>query len=98
MNKVREYREERCDEKGQIKSSNISKNNSKVIKELNTKMKKEELVVFTNEKSAKLTADSVTNYMEALDKHSGGDVIIGDYKVRDTEKSMYQHLSQLQDV
>ena len=52
------------------------------------------MVVFTTDKSAKLTVDSVANYMEALDKHSGDDVIIEDAKVKDIEKNMNQHLSQ----
>ena len=87
MCKVREYREKRCNSKGHIRSCNISYTNKNGLKELTKKVKEKEIDVFTTDKSGKLTADSVSNYLDALDKHSGDDIVIDDDRVKVTEKT-----------
>ena len=49
-------------------------------------------MVFTTDKSSKLTADSTTNYRNALDDHIKDDILIDKKKVKQIENQMNQHL------
>ena len=96
MRKVREYIEKRCNRKGFIKDSNISKAKARGLKEVKEKIKSKEWVVFTSDKSGKLTADTVPNYTRALKEHTLGDTIIAENKVKTIEKEMNQHLNLIE--
>ena len=92
LNKIREYRDKRCNKNGWVKERNISKTESEGIEEIKDKIKKKDIVVFTTDKSKRLTADSVENYSRALDDHVKNDTVIDEKKVRQLEVRMNQHL------
>jgi hypothetical protein len=56
------------------------------------------VVVFTTDKSNKLSIDSTGNYLEAVMKHTEKDEKVGEDKVREIEKELNQHLSHLNKV
>ena len=53
LNTVREYQENKCDDKGLIKKKNICKTETDGLKEIKEKINNKEMVVFTTDKSAK---------------------------------------------
>ena len=92
--KTREYLDEFCDNKGRIKESNLSKEVRTGIKEIKCKIKAGEGVVFTTDKSSRLSMDSVENYNEALMKHVQGDSIADEKEVDKAELEMSRHSAQ----
>ena len=64
------------------------------IREIKERRKSKELVVFTTDKSNRLTADTVKNYEEALEPHVKDDTVINEKKVRQIENEMNNQLRQ----
>ena len=93
LRKVLEFKEKRCNEKGWLKEKNISKGQSDGLKEIGDKIKNKEIVVFTTDKSSRFTADSPSNYKNALNDHIKDDVIVNKKTVKQIETKMNQHLS-----
>ena len=66
LNKVQEYKEEHCNDKGWLKKYNISKAKSEGLKEVRDRVKQKEIVVFTTDKTGEFTVDTAAYYEEAL--------------------------------
>ena len=49
-------------------------------------------MVFSSDKSSKLTVDTVENYTKAILKHSKDDLVTEKKKVMEIERKMNQHL------
>ena len=92
LNKVKEYKENKCNEKGCIKNQNVSKQQADGLKEV--KENNDEYIVFTTDKSGHFTVDSPQNYEKAMDKHVRGDNKINIKKVRTIEIRMNHHQKQ----
>ena len=89
--KVVEYTQKHCNEKGWTKS-NLNKEEIDGMKEAKAKIKNKECVFFKTDKSSKLCVDSVQNYAEAVSEHTVGDRIIDWDEVSSIEKLMNNHL------
>ena len=94
MNKVEEYKSVKCNSQGWVKKRNISRSEADGLKEIKEKVKNKEMVVFSTDKSSKLTADTVSNYNKALEKHVENDIKIDQKKVRKIENDMNNHMRQ----
>ena len=74
---VREnYVKKKCDEKGNIKASNVDTKTKQGIKSLQDRAKKGELLVVPSDKSGKLCVNSVENYVAAMEPHIKNDPVI----------------------
>ena len=93
LNKVREFKEKKCNNKGWIKKKNVSKSEEEGLKKVKERIKSKEIVVFSSDKSSKLTVDTVQNYTTAISEHAKDDTIVGKKKVQETERRMNQHLA-----
>ena len=95
MNKVKEYKEKKCNDKGFIKKKNIERVVEEGLKEVTDKVKQNKIVVFSTDKTGKFSVDSVENHQEALMEHVQNDTKINVEKVRKLEKKCNSHLKQL---
>ena len=74
---VREnYVKKKCDDKGNIKASNIDTKTKQGIRSLQDRAKKGELLVVPSDKSGKLCVNSVENYVAAMEPHIKNDPVI----------------------
>ena len=89
LRKVEEYKQKRCNKNGIIKKGNISRVEFEGLKEIR---EDKEMVVFSTDKSKRLTADSVPNYEKALNEHTKDDTKISEKEVRKIEAKMNNHL------
>lgn len=94
LNKVREYRDKNCNEKGFVKKGNINNEVSNGIKSIKERVKEKEIVVFTTDKTGEFTVDSTTSYLEELNKHTLNDKKISRKKVKQLENKCNDHLKQ----
>ena len=94
LNKAREYIEEKCNEKGYIKKSNISNDVKDGIKSLKNRVKEKEVVVFTTDKTGEFSIDTTDNYLEVLNEHTQNDKKINEKKVKIIENRCNDHLKQ----
>ena len=94
LNKVKEYKENNCNDKGFIKNKNIDKVVEDGLKEVTEKVKQHEMVVFSTDKTGKFSVDTVENHQDALMEHVANDTKINRKKVRILEKKCNSHLKQ----
>ena len=88
LRKVSDYKEKKCNDKGWIRNGNISKEQASGLKQIKERMKNKEVVVFSSDKSSKLTVDTVENYTKAIMKHAKDDLITDKKKVMEIERKM----------
>ena len=91
---VSDYQKEHCDSKGRIIKQNISKSEEKAIKEVKERVQKQEIVVFTTDKSGRFAVDTPKNYEEAVMVHTRNDKKIEEDKIKQVENKMNQHMKQ----
>ena len=94
INKIREYKETNCNEKGFIKKGNVSRAVSDGIKSIKERTKEKEIVVYTTDKTGELSVDTTTNYVEALSAHTVNDTKVNKKKVKSLENKCNDHLKQ----
>ena len=85
------YREENCDTKGNIIEENLTQLQKQGLVSMEEKKKKGRLVVSQTDKSGKLTASSMENYVEQEQKHVKGDRPIGGKEVKEIQKTLQHH-------
>ncbi len=78
MNVVTDYIHKDCDSKGNIKKSNMTRDEIRGLNECSEKGKSREQVYYMTDKSKMLSADSPSNYITAMTKHIEGDNEISD--------------------
>ena len=93
MRVITEFKRKRCNNKGWLKKSNVSKEQLEGLKERKDKVNTGEMVVYATDKTNKLTADSMTNEGDALDKHTKDDKKKTNESDKKKEREMNQHLS-----
>ena len=71
--------------------NNLKVTQVKAIKDLNVKMKDENLVCFESDKTGHLTLDTMENYVKKMNKHIENDVVIPARKVRTIENKLNEH-------
>ena len=91
MDEVKTYIAKECDEKGNIKKTNLSKQEHEGLKECNKLNKDGKQVYYTTDKSRKMAVDTPENYIEAMKKHTDGDKKVTQEEVRDIEKKLNGH-------
>ena len=94
MDTVREYKREHCDNKGNFKQNNLSKEEVEGMKEIKDKIKQKEIVVFSTDKSGRFSVDSPKNYEEAVKLHTKNGVEIDIDSVKKIENKVNQHMRQ----
>ena len=85
-----EYRKEFCNDKGE-QESNLSQEESRGMKSIMKRMKKENLIIMRTDKSGKLCATTEEKYKEMGQEHVKGDIVVDRAKVRETDKIMNEH-------
>ena len=75
-NVTKKFINDKCDEKGNIKASNIDTKTKQGVKSLQDRVKKGELLVVPSDKSGKLCVNSVENYVAAMEPHVKNDPVI----------------------
>ena len=94
INTAREYMKEYCDEKGNIKNNNLSKEEAEGLKEIKDKIKNGDIVVFATDKSGRFSVDTPENYIEAVQKHTTDDIEITTEGVTQREHKINLHMRQ----
>ena len=94
LNKVHEYKEKHCNDKGFIKNSNVTRAVSDGIKSIKERIRDKEVVVFATDKTGELSIDSTSNYLDALKKHTVNDRKIDKKTVKTLENRCNDHLKQ----
>ena len=94
LNKVKEYKENKCNDKGWIKKANISKAEDEGLKKVRERVKEKEIVVFASDKTGHFTADTVPSYLDALNEHIENDTKVNEKKVRNIERKCNHHMKQ----
>ena len=85
------YMKEHCDEKGNIKDNNLTKEQVKTIKELKDKIKNENLVCIETDKTGRFALDTKANYITKIKKHIQTDEVISRKKVTNLENKLNVH-------
>ena len=80
-----------CDEKGNMLDTNLSDEQTKAIKDLNTKIKNEDLVCLETDKTGKFALDTKKNYITKVQKHIEKDAIISIKEVGRIERKLNEH-------
>ena len=89
------YKAKNCDEKGNIKESNLSTAETIGKKRLRRKVKKGDLVVTTTDKSGKFVVTTPEIYRYAANKHIIKDTEVGWDCVKEKETFLNRHTAQL---
>ena len=71
-----EFREEFCDSKGNIKDTNLTKDECAGIKNLKRKVTNSEILIVPMDKSGMLSVTTPKNYVESMQPHIRNDVVI----------------------
>ena len=95
---VREYRREHCNEKGQVKESNLKASDRQSLKDIQKGMKEKSIVVFTTDKSGRFSVDTPKNYEKAIMKHTEKDLEIREDRVKQIENRINQHMKQVNKI
>ena len=80
-----------CDEKGIMLDTNLRDEQTKAIKDLNTKIKNEDLVCLETDKTGKFALDTKKNYITKVQKHIEKDAIISIKEVGRIERKLNEH-------
>ena len=91
---AKKYRDKHCDEKGNLKRHNINSVEAEGLKEIQEKVKKGDLVVFSTDKSGRFSVDTPRNYEEAVHQHTTNDVEISSEGVKLRENQINLHMRQ----
>ena len=91
MDEVKEYIANKCDNKGNIKKTNLTKTEERGLKECLKQNKNEEHVYYMTDKSRTMSVDTPENYIKAMEKHISGDRHITDDELKEIEKKMNGH-------
>ena len=95
MECARKYRSTHCNDKGELKDQNLSKEERQGLKQLKKDVKEKKVVVFTTDKSGKFSIDTTENYEEALLQHTVKDEKVDECeKVKKIEDKMNLHMRQ----
>ena len=94
LNTVKDYKKLHCDGEGRFKETNLSKEETRGLKEIKAKVKRKEIVVFSTDKSGRFSIDTPENYVEAVKPHTANDEEIESEKVKKIETKVNQHMRQ----
>ena len=95
---VREYRQAQCNKKGEVKMSNISRDEKQSLKDVKKGIKEKNIVVFTTDKSGRFSVDTPENYEKAIRKHTEKDQEIKEERVKQIESKVNQHMKQINKI
>ena len=73
---TRGYMSDNCDERGNIKESNITREERAGLKSIQRKVKDQEWIVMPTDKSGRLTVNTKRNYLERMEPHMNGDTAV----------------------
>ena len=85
------YMDKHCDKHGNVLENNLSTKQTKSIKSINDKMKKENLVCFETDKTGNLRLDTLANFENKMKKHIENDEVIPTKKVTSIENKLNEH-------
>lgn len=88
------YIKENCNEKGNLKSGNLSKSQVKALKSLKSKSK-EGVVILETDKTSKFAVDKVENVESKMSTHIQGDKVMDPAAVTRVENNLNSHTSKL---
>ena len=92
---VREYKEEYCNNKGELKEDNLSMEERQGLKQMRREIKDKKVVVFSTDKSGKFSVDTPDNYIEAIQKHTEKDQrVTNEDEEKKVENLMNHHMRQ----
>ena len=98
LNTVMDYKDKYCDDKGNIKNSNLSNEENDGLKEIKECIKKKEIIVSTTDKSGRFVVDKPKNYENAIEEHTKNDIMIDDNKVKQVEHKLNLHMRQFNKI
>ena len=87
-----EYRKEHCSKEGD-QESNLDEEERKGLKSLQTRIKKENLIIMKTDKSGKLCATTEEQYEKMGREHVKEDTVVERDKIQETDKVMNEHSS-----
>ena len=90
-----EYLDKNTDDKGNLKTSNLTQDQNKGIQDLKKLINDKKAVVTITDKSGKLTVDSVKNYEVAMENHIKNDEVIDEPTKDKLEKECSDTVAQL---
>ena len=90
MKVVHNYREEHT--KDGLPRSNLSKDETKGLRKIKARIKNQEVVCFSTDKSGKMSLDSTQNYQEAIRVHTTSDPIIDTKTLDSFENILNDHM------
>ena len=88
---VAEYKREYCDDKGRVKSNNLTEQQKMGLIECKEKVKNNEQVFMMTDKSMKMTVDTPANYRRAMETHVRQDQEINQAEADKIEKTLNGH-------
>lgn len=91
MTKFREFKEKNCDEKGNIKKDNLSKEQREGFKECGEEIKAKEKLFLVTDKSKQFSVDTPSNYVKAMDEHTRGDSKLEPDQLQHLERQINGH-------
>ena len=92
---ARKYKSTHCNDKGEMKDQNLSKEERQGLKQLKKDIKEKKVVVFSTDKSGKFSIDATDNYEEAILQHTVKDEKVeGGEKVKQIENKVNLHMRQ----
>ena len=89
------YVKENCDDKGNIRKGNISKEETEAVRSLQEKVDKKEIIINMTDKSGRLSVDKPENYIESMSPHYRNDEEISMQEKNNIEKKLNGHCLQL---
>ena len=87
--------EKNCDKHGNVIDGNLTEKQVKTIKDINNKIKEEDLVCFESDKTGNLKLDKRDSYMMKMQKHIANDEVISEKEVRKIETVLNRHSEHL---
>ena len=87
---VKQYCDANC--KNGWPKSNLDVKEKAGLKELKEKIKNQEVVCFTTDKSSRISVDTIPNYLEALSVHTENDVPVDDQTVKSFANILNSHM------
>ena len=90
MNVAKDYIEKNCDEKGNIKNSNFDKQKTQDLKNIKKRLDKDDLTIYTTDKTGKFVIDSLENVKHKMEKHIKSDKIVTKKQIKKVENHINQ--------
>ena len=88
---VKNYMKNYCDKKGKPKNSNLDSKKEQDLKDLEKKMKEEDLVIFNTDKTGHFTLNTKENYIQSMKKHVEKDKVITEKLVTKAKNEINEH-------